>query len=66
MSRELVSDTPVRPRAKLHVTPDDFPFRDRTIEHHEGDTPTGVALRHALRPARRRASGRERRASDRR
>jgi len=63
MSRELVSDAPVRPRARLHVTPDDFPFRDRTLEHHEGDTPVRVVLRNALRPARRRAPGRERTAS---
>ena len=64
MSRELVSDAPMRPRATLHVTPDDFPFRDRTIEHGRGDTPMRVVFRHALRPARRRASGRERTATD--
>ena len=54
-SRELVSDTAVEPRARLAVTPEDFPFRSRTIEHGAGDTPGRVVLRHALRPARRRA-----------
>jgi hypothetical protein len=46
-SRELVSDVPVKPRARLAVTPDDFPFRAQTIEHGAGDTPMRVALRHA-------------------
>ena len=62
-SRELVSDTPVRPRARLAVTPEDFPFRAQTIGHQAGDTPMRVVLRHALRPARGRASGTGRRAS---
>jgi hypothetical protein len=60
LSRELVSDAPVRPRARLAVTPDDFPFRAQTMGHSQGDTPMRVVVRHALRPARRRASGRER------
>jgi hypothetical protein len=49
-SRELVSETAVRPRARLAVTPADFPFRSQTIEHGAGDTPSRVVLRHALRP----------------
>jgi hypothetical protein len=49
-TREFVSETPVRPRARLAVTPDDFPFRRQTIEHSAGDTPTRVVVRHALRP----------------
>ncbi|HJQ73478.1 MAG TPA: hypothetical protein VJ814_01235 [Gaiellaceae bacterium] len=49
MSRELVSDTAVAPRARLAVTPDDFPFRSQTIEHGAGDTPARVVVRHALR-----------------
>jgi hypothetical protein len=48
-SRELVSDAPVRPRARLAVSPDDFPFRAQTIEHGPGDTPMRVVLRHAVR-----------------
>ncbi len=48
-TRELLSDEPVAPRARLAVTPDDFPFRRQTIEHGEGATPPRVALRHALR-----------------
>ena len=48
-SRELVSPVPVRPRARLAVAPDDFPFRAQTRRHRRGDTPTRVALRHALR-----------------
>lgn len=48
-SRELVSTVPVRPRARLRVSPDDFPFREQTLGHKPGDTPTRVALRHALR-----------------
>ena len=55
-SRELVSDTAVRPRARLAVTPADFPFRTQTIEHGVGDTPMRVVFRHALRPARRTAT----------
>ena len=48
-SRELVSRVPVRPRARLRVSPDDFPFRAQTRGHKHGDTPRRVALRHALR-----------------
>ena len=48
-SRELVSDTAVEPRARLAVTPDDFPFRSQTLEHGAGDTPRRVVLRNALR-----------------
>jgi hypothetical protein len=48
-TRELVSAEPVRPRAHLPVTPDDFPFRAQTIEHGAGETPRRVAVRHALR-----------------
>lgn len=51
-SRELVSGVPVRPRARLAVSPDDFPFRDQTIEHGPGDTPMRVVLRHARRNVR--------------
>jgi len=48
-SRELVSPVAVRPRARLHVEPDDFPFRTQTLAHRPGDTPNRVVLRHALR-----------------
>jgi hypothetical protein len=48
-TRELVSDEPVRPRAWLRVEPHDFPFRDATIGHRAGETPTRVTLRHARR-----------------
>jgi hypothetical protein len=51
-SRELVSDVAVRPRARLRVEPDDFPFRAQTVGHRKGDTPRRVALRHALRSPR--------------
>jgi hypothetical protein len=47
-SRELVSLVPVRPRARLAVEPDDFPFRARTMEHREGATPAKVVRRAAL------------------
>jgi hypothetical protein len=53
-SRELVSEAAVRPRARLAVTPADFPFRPQTVQHGAGDTPGRVVLRHALRPVRRR------------
>ena len=49
-TRELISAEPLRPRALLHVTPDDFPFRHATIEHGAGDLPRRVVVRHALRP----------------
>ena len=48
-SRELVSLVPVRPRARLRVEPDDFPFRARTMEHGEGATPSTVTRRSVLR-----------------
>jgi hypothetical protein len=48
-TRELVSAEPVRPRATLPVTPEDFPFRARTIEHRAGESPHRVVVRHALR-----------------
>ena len=48
-SRELVSRVPVRPRARLRVSPGDFPFRAQTLRHKPGERPTHVALRHALR-----------------
>lgn len=48
-SRELTSRVPVRPRARLTVDPDDFPFKVQTRGHRRGATPRGVALRHALR-----------------
>ena len=48
-SRELVSLVPVRPRAWLRVEPDDFPFRERTMQHGESATPSTVIRRAALR-----------------
>jgi hypothetical protein len=51
-TREFVSSEPVRPRAFLSVTPDDFPFRAQTIGHEADATPRRVAVRHALRPPR--------------
>jgi len=48
-SRELVSEVPVGPRARLVVHPDDFPFRALTLRHHPGETPRRVAVRNALR-----------------
>jgi hypothetical protein len=47
-SRELVSAVPVRPRARLAVEPDDFPFRRRTMQHGKGATPASVTRRAAL------------------
>lgn len=47
-SRELVSERPVRPRAKLVVAPADFPFKEQTLGHGAGDTPNRVVLRNAL------------------
>jgi hypothetical protein len=51
-TRELISRDPPPPRAWLRVEPEDFPFRERTIEHGAGATPQRVVLRHALRLAR--------------
>jgi hypothetical protein len=48
-SRELVSEVPVRPRARLTVEPDDFPLRRSTRGHKSGESVRSVALRHALR-----------------
>jgi hypothetical protein len=47
-SRELVSDVPVRPRARLRIDPDDFPFRRQTLGHGPGDTPRSVSIRNLL------------------
>jgi hypothetical protein len=49
-SRELVSTVPVRPRARLPVSPDDFPFRAQTLGHGPRATPRTVAIRNAVRP----------------
>jgi hypothetical protein len=48
-SRELVSMVPVRPRAKLRIAPDDFPFRRQTRGHNLGATPRSVSIRNLLR-----------------
>jgi hypothetical protein len=48
-SRELTSLVPVRPRARLTVEPDDFPFRTRTRGHRRGATPRSVSIRNLLR-----------------
>jgi hypothetical protein len=48
-SRELVSEQPVRPRARLTVSPDDFPLRSRTRGHRRGDSVRKTAVLHALR-----------------
>jgi hypothetical protein len=48
-SRELVSEQPVRPRARLTISPDDFPLRSKTRGHTRGDSVRKVAVRHALR-----------------
>jgi hypothetical protein len=60
LSRELVSEAAVRPRARLAVTPEDFPFRSQTLEHGAGDTPARVVVRNALRPLLRYSGGRAR------
>jgi hypothetical protein len=59
-SRELVSRVAVRPRARLDVEPDDFPFRAQTLAHRRGDTPNRVVMRHALRRIRPRSRARRR------
>jgi hypothetical protein len=51
-SREVVSRVPVQPRAKLHVSPDDFPFKGKTLGHRRGESVRRVALRNALRVGR--------------
>jgi hypothetical protein len=48
-SRELVSLVPVRPRARLTLEPDDFPFKERTLGHRRGDSVRKVSLKNALR-----------------
>jgi hypothetical protein len=48
-SRELTSLVPVRPRARLAVGPDDFPFKADTRGHRRGDSVRNVWLKHALR-----------------
>jgi len=48
-TRELLSDESLEPRARLAVTPDDFPFRRQTVEHRAGASVSGVVFRHALR-----------------
>jgi hypothetical protein len=48
-SRELVSEVPVRPRARLPVTPEDFPFKARTRGHARGASVRSVVWRNALR-----------------
>jgi hypothetical protein len=48
-SRELVSEVPVTPRARLTVEPGDFPFRSRTRRHRRGESVRSVSLRNALR-----------------
>jgi hypothetical protein len=48
-SRELVSEVPVRPRARLTVEPNDFPFHGRTRGHRRGESVRSVSLRNALR-----------------
>jgi len=53
-SRELVSRVPVRPRARLQIAPEDFPFKGSTLGHRRGDTPNRVGIRNLLRlPGRR-------------
>jgi hypothetical protein len=36
--QEWVSETAVRPRARLAVMPDDFPFRDKVFRHRVGES----------------------------
>ena len=48
-SRELVSPVPVRPRARLRVGPDDFPFRRQTRGHGPRDTPRSVSVKNLFR-----------------
>jgi hypothetical protein len=48
-SRELTSLVPVRPRARLTVEPNDFPFKGKTRGHRRGDSVRKVWLKHALR-----------------
>ena len=48
-TRELTSLVPVTPRALLHVTPDDFPFRRQTRGHRRGESVRRVVVRNVLR-----------------
>jgi hypothetical protein len=48
-SRELVSRVSVRPRARLTVGPEDFPFKAKTRGHRRGDSVRKVSLKNALR-----------------
>jgi hypothetical protein len=48
-TRELTSLVPVRPRARLTVEPDDFPFKGKTRGHRRGDSVRKVSLKNALR-----------------
>jgi hypothetical protein len=48
-SRELVSLVPVRPRARLTLEPEDFPYKGKTRGHRRGDSVRKVSLKHALR-----------------
>jgi hypothetical protein len=48
-SREFTSPVPVAPRARLAVSPEDFPLQGRTRGHRRGDSVRKVALLHALR-----------------
>jgi hypothetical protein len=48
-SRELVSEQMVRPRARLTVSPVDFPLRNRTRGHRRGDSVRKTAILNALR-----------------
>jgi hypothetical protein len=48
-SRELTSLVPVRPRARLTVEPEDFPFKAKTRGHRRGDSVRKVWLKNGLR-----------------
>jgi hypothetical protein len=48
-SREFTSPVPVAPRARLAVSPEDFPLKAKTRGHARGDSVRKVSLRHALR-----------------
>jgi len=48
-TRELTSEVSVRPRARLVVEPDDFPFKDRTRSHRRDESVRSVVWRNALR-----------------
>jgi len=48
-SRELTSTVPMRPRARLAVEPQDFPFKQQTRGHRKGESVRSVSIRNALR-----------------